>query len=94
MEIHFEETVGIANSISNEAQVVRELESWLNNCVDVTLPSAWKGQGYEGYVDRVKSLKPTFDAMYELIIEMGNGLKNNAAQYEKMDKEIAAQNRK
>ena len=37
MEIHFEETVGIANSISNEAQVVRDLESWLNNCVDVTL---------------------------------------------------------
>lgn len=93
MEINFQETVNIADTICSHAQEVRDLETWLNSCVDSTLPSVWQGQGYEGYVDKVKSLKPTFDAMYELIVEIGTGLKNNAIEYEEFDKHMNQQNK-
>lgn len=94
MEINFDETIQIASTITDRAESVRELEAWLNKCVDSTLPSVWKGSGYEGYVEKVKSLKPAFDAMHELILEIGGGLRQNAIDYQNFDIQKREQNRR
>ena len=49
------------------------------------LPELWEGSGYEGFAARVAEMAPSFEAMRELISDIGQGVVTNAQQYAEFD---------
>ncbi len=93
LQLNYEDVVARGRNIVTKAEEVEELRAWLNNVVESELPALWKGRGYEGYVERVQGLKGSFDAMRELIEEIGQGVIQNAEDYKNFDESRGSSNR-
>lgn len=93
LQMDFSEVVGSGNSIAARAQDVTDLQNWLNNVINEQLPTLWQGSGYEGYAARVAEMAPSFEAMRQLIEDIGNGVVTNAKQYEEFDNAAGSANR-
>lgn len=93
LQMNFEEVTDQGNGIKSRAEDVTTLQNWLNTVVTEQLPSLWQGSGYEGFADRVAELQPSFNAMRQLIEDIGNGVIKNAQEYDAFDKSVAAANR-
>lgn len=61
------------------------LKSFLDNIVKVTIPELWQGAGSDSYVNRYEELTPSFNAIQQLIQDIGTGLEQNATHYEEAD---------
>ena len=86
LKMEFDEVISQGNKIAAHSEDVTELQQWLNDVVNNQLPSIWMGSGYEGFQTRVEALKPSFDAMRQLIEDIGNGVVANANQYREFDR--------
>ncbi len=93
LQMVFEDVIAQGQGIANRSQDVVELQNWLNNVVNEQLPSIWQGSGYEGFAVRVAEMAPSFDAMRQLIEDIGNGVVQNATQYQEFDQAAGTANR-
>lgn len=93
LRMEFDQVVTQGQQISARQQDVRDLQSWVNNVVNAQLPTIWTGSGYEGYQERVAALYPHFDAIAQLIQDIGNGVVQNANEYREFDQSAATRNR-
>lgn len=88
----FDEVTAQGNSIVAKAEDVTALQQWLTRLVNDELPQLWQGSGYEGYATRVADMAPSFNAMYELIVDIGQGLIHNAEEYRDFDQTMGSSN--
>ena len=93
LQMDFGEVTTQGNSIAARSADVTELQTWLNNVVNEQLPAMWQGSGYEGFAERVAEMAPSFEAMRQLIEDIGNGVVQNAAQYQEFDQAAGSANR-
>jgi len=93
LQMDFDEVITQGNGITARSQDVTDLQNWLNNVVNEQLPSMWQGSGYEGFADRVAEMAPSFDAMRQLIEDIGNGVVQNATEYREFDQAAGNANR-
>lgn len=93
LQMDFSEVVNRGQNITGRSQDVTDLQNWLNNVVNQELPSLWQGSGYEGFAARVAEMAPSFEAMRQLIEDIGNGVVKNANQYEEFDTAAGNANR-
>jgi WXG100 family type VII secretion target len=93
LQMDFSEVVAQGQSIAGRSQDVTDLQTWLNNVINEQLPALWQGSGYEGYAARVAEMAPSFEAMRQLIEDIGNGVVTNANQYEEFDNAVGSANR-
>ena len=93
LKMEFDEVISQGNNISSHSEDVTTLQNWLNDVVNNQLPSMWTGSGYEGFQQRVEELKPSFDAMRQLIEDIGKGVVVNANQYREFDQQAGQANR-
>lgn len=93
LQMDFEEVTDHGNNIKARADDVTTLQKWLITVVNDQLPSIWQGSGYEGFAERVTDLEPSFNAMRQLIEDIGDGVIKNAQEYEAFDKSVAAANK-
>ncbi len=88
-----DEVVQRGYEISGHVEDVDALQQYLNDVVNNQLPELWQGSGYEGFASRVAEMAPSFQAMRELISDIGQGVVTNAEQYAEFDKAAGAANR-
>jgi len=93
LRMEFDEVISQGNNISARSQDVVDLQTWMNNVVNDQLPSIWQGSGYQGYAERVAGLTPSFEAMRQLIEDIGTGVVQNANEYRDFDNAAASRNR-
>lgn len=93
LQMDFDETIAKGNNITAHAEEVTTLQNWLQTVVNDELPTIWQGSGYEGFAERVAEMKPSFEAMRQLIEDIGNGVVKNAQEYQAFDQSAAAANR-
>lgn len=93
LQMDFGEVIAQGQGIAARAQDVTDLQNWLNSVVNEQLPSMWQGSGYEGFAERVAEMAPSFEAMRQLIEDIGNGVVQNATQYQEFDQAAGAANR-
>lgn len=93
LQMDFGEVIAQGQNISARSQDVTDLQNWLNSVVNEQLPSMWQGSGYEGFAERVAEMAPSFEAMRQLIEDIGNGVVLNATQYQEFDQAAGAANR-
>lgn len=93
LQMDFEEVTAQGQSIAARSQDVVDLQTWLNNVVNEQLPSLWQGSGYEGFSVRVAEMASSFEAMRQLIEDIGNGVVQNATQYHEFDQAVGTANR-
>lgn len=93
LQMDFGEVIAQGQNISARSQDVTDLQNWLNSVVNEQLPSMWQGSGYEGFAERVAEMAPSFEAMRQLIEDIGNGVVQNATQYQEFDQAAGAANR-
>lgn len=94
LEMNTTEATSYGGNIKAHSEDVKELHAWLENVVKEQLPTIWKGSGYEGFAERVEELAPSFKAMEQLILDIGDGVIKNAQEYENFDMAAAAANRR
>ena len=85
LQMDFDEVIRQGEGIASRSEDVTELQTWLNSVVHDQLPSMWQGSGYEGFAERVAEMAPSFEAMRELIEDIGQGVIQNATQYREFD---------
>ena len=68
------------------------LKNFLDNVVTNEVPGLWQGAGSDAYVTRYNELQPSFNAIKELINDIGTGLKANADYYEEADQAASQAN--
>ncbi|MCU0078720.1 WXG100 family type VII secretion target [Extibacter muris] len=73
-------------------QEYTELRSFLDTIVNSKLPELWQGAGAEAYITRYQELAPSFQAIQDLIQDIGTGLQQNATYYEEADQAASAAN--
>jgi len=73
-------------------QEFEELRSFLDNIVNSKLPELWQGAGADAYITRYQELAPSFQAIQQLIQDIGTGLMDNATYYEEADDAARAAN--
>jgi WXG100 family type VII secretion target len=88
-----EEVSQKGNEIISRQEDVTTLQNYLNNVVNSDLPSVWTGSGYEGFQQRVAEMAPSFDAMRQLMQDIGQGVIANANAYAEFDANAGAANR-
>lgn len=88
LKMDFGTVVEQGTKIAKHSEEVTNLQKWLNDVVNNQLPSMWQGRGYEGFSARVAEMAPSFDAMRQLIEDIGNGVVKNATQYEEFDNAV------
>lgn len=93
LQMDFGEVIAQGQNISARSQDVTDLQNWLNSVVNEQLPSMWQGSGYEGFAERVAEMAPSFEAMRQLIEDIGNGVVLNATQYQEFDQAAGAATR-
>ncbi len=93
LQMDFGEVITQGQGIAARAQDVTDLQNWLNSVVNEQLPSMWQGSGYEGFAERVAEMAPSFEAMRQLIEDIGNGVVQNATQYQEFDQAAGMANR-
>ncbi len=93
LKMDFDEVRAFGTNISAKTEDVTNLENFLNNVVNNQLPGIWQGQGCEGFQERVRALAPSFNAMRELISDIGNGVIKNAEAYQEFDSAVGTKNR-
>lgn len=93
LQMDFGEVITQGQGIAARSQDVTDLQSWLNSVVNEQLPAMWQGSGYEGFSERVAEMAPSFEAMRQLIEDIGNGVVQNATQYQEFDQAAGAANR-
>ena len=69
-----------------------QLRTFLDTIVKTRIPELWKGAGSEAYVTRYEALAPSFNAIEELITDIGEGLIKNATFYEEADQAASTAN--
>ncbi|TCS77298.1 WXG100 family type VII secretion target [Muricomes intestini] len=93
LQMDFDDVVAQGQNITSHSQDVTDLQTWLNNVVNEQLPAMWQGSGYEGFSERVAEMAPSFEAMKQLIEDIGNGVVQNANQYREFDESAGNANR-
>lgn len=93
LQMDFGEVITQGQGIAARSQDVTDLKNWLNSVVNEQLPAMWQGSGYEGFAERVAEMAPSFEAMRQLIEDIGNGVVQNATQYQEFDQAAGAANR-
>ena len=95
MNIHMspEEVSQKGSEIISRQEDVTALQNYLNNVVNSELPAMWGGSGYEGFQTRVAEMAPSFDAMRQLMEDIGQGVIANANAYAEFDANAGAANR-
>ena len=93
LQMDYDEVITQGGNISARAEEVAALQRWLHDVVNNQLPSLWQGNGYQGFVDKVMELDPSFDAMKQLIEDIGQGVVKNAEEYKAFDESVASANR-
>jgi Putative lipoprotein len=95
MAIHMsiDEVVEKGNEISSHQEDVTALQNYLESVVNSQLPEIWQGSGYEGFAARVAEMAPSFEAMRQLMEDIGQGVISNARQYEEFDNAAGSSNR-
>lgn len=93
LQMDFDEVIRQGEGIASRSEDVTELQTWLNSVVNDQLPSMWQGSGYEGFAERVAEMAPSFEAMRELIEDIGQGVIQNATQYREFDQAAGTANR-
>lgn len=93
LQMDFGEVITQGQNIASHSQDVTDLQMWLNHVVNEQLPSMWQGSGYEGFAQRVAEMAPSFDAMRQLIEDIGNGVIKNAQEYQAFDQAAGSANR-
>ncbi len=93
LQMEFSEVISQGQAIAARQESVQELQNWLNDVINNQLPSLWQGSGYEGYAQRVADMQPSFEAMKQLIADIGNGVVTNATKYQEFDESAGAANR-
>lgn len=73
-------------------QEYTELRSFLDTIVNSKLTELWQGAGAETYITRYQELAPSFQAIQDLIQDIGTGLQQNATYYEEADQAASAAN--
>lgn len=61
----------------------------MNNLI-IQLQSEWEGAASESFASQFEALKPSFQAVYELIDDIGNQCKATALAVQELDNEIAS----
>lgn len=91
--IQSDDVKGKAQQILNQGlNEYNELKAFLDNVVNNDVPSLWQGAGSESYVNRYTELQPSFNAIRDLIEDIGNGLQANAQYYEDADQAASQAN--
>ncbi len=85
LRMEFEEVAQQGRAIAAHSQDVTDLQTWLNSVVNEQLPAIWEGSGYEGFATRVAEMAPSFEAMRQLIEEIGNAVVVKAQEYRDFD---------
>ena len=80
-----EEVAQNGTEIMGRQEDVTALQNYLRNVVEGELPAMWAGSGYEGFQARVAEMAPAFDAMRQLMEDIGQGVINNANAYAEFD---------
>ena len=93
LRMEFDEVISQGNHITARSQDITDLQNWMNSVVNDQLPNIWQGSGYQGYAERVAGLAPTFEAMRQLIQDIGAGVIQNANEYRDFDNATASRNR-
>lgn len=88
-----EEVVIKGQEISSHQEDVTALQNYLNDVVNNQLPEIWSGNGYEGFQVRVAEMAPSFEAMRQLMEDIGTGVVSNAQQYADFDQSAGTANR-
>ena len=93
IRMNTEDVIARGQEIASHVEDVTTLQNYLNDVVNNQLPELWEGSGYEGFAARVAEMAPSFDAMRELISDIGQGVVTNAQQYADFDQAAGAANR-
>ena len=93
LKMDFEEVKGFGTNIKAKSEEVTNLQNFLNQVVNEQLPGIWQGQGYEGFQQRVREMAPSFEAMRQLITDIGDGVIKNAEAYQEFDTTVGSKNR-
>lgn len=93
LQMEFDDVIAKGENIKGHSEEVTNLQKWLTTVVNEELPTIWKGSGYEGFASKVEEMKPSFDAMRQLIEDIGNGVIKNAEEYKAFDESAASSNR-
>jgi len=88
-----EEVSAKGSEIISRQEDVTALQNYLRNIVDAELPAMWAGSGYEGFQARVAEMAPAFDAMRQLMEDIGQGAIQNANAYAEFDASAGSANR-
>lgn len=93
LQMNFEDVIDKGENIKAHSEEVTNLQNWLLDVVNVQLPNIWQGKGYEGFAERVAEMGPSFEAMRQLIEDIGNGVIKNAQEYDAFDQSAGKSNR-
>lgn len=93
IRMNTEDVIARGQEIASHVEDVTTLQNYLNDVVNNQLPELWEGSGYEGFAARVAEMAPSFDAMRDLISDIGQGVVTNAQQYADFDQAAGAANR-
>ena len=85
IRMNTEDVIARGQEIASHVEDVTTLQNYLNDVVNNQLPELWEGSGYEGFAARVAEMEPSFEAMRELISDIGQGVVTNAQQYAEFD---------
>ena len=91
IRMNTEDVIMRGQEIESHVEDVTALQNYLNDVVNRQLPELWSG--YEGFAARVAEMAPSFEAMRELISEIGRGVVMNARQYAEFDRAAGSMNR-
>ena len=93
IRMNTEDVIMRGQEIESHVEDVTALQNYLNDVVNCRLPELGEGSGYEGFAARVAEMAPSFEAMRELISEIGRGVVMNARQYAEFDRAAGSMNR-
>ncbi len=93
IQMDTDEVIKKGQNIASHSEEVTSLQNWLTTVVNSELPALWQGSGYEGFAERVAEMNPSFEAMKQLIEDIGNGVVKNAQEYHAFDQSVATANR-
>jgi len=78
-----------ASEVRQQGETFQEVINRMQNIVN-ELQTEWEGQASQSFAEQMARLKPSFDAMRELIYDIGTQLDGTANAVEQLDREIAS----
>ena len=93
IRMNTEDVIARGQEIGSHVEDVTTLQNYLNDVVNNQLPELWEGSGYEGFAARVAEMAPSFEAMRELISDIGQGVDSDPPRYTKFAQAAGTANR-